>query len=97
VILWTVSFAAILVATLGWAAAASATPLAGSSIPQAVSPADNEQIPAGTIPTFVVQRGPGGSNYGGRYEGTLDSYAIVVSRDPTVRRPRCPGGQLSLI
>lgn len=65
---------------------AKATPLQGSSIPMPVSPADGAQVTAGTLPTFVIQRqrGPGGSNYGGRYDGSFDIYGINVSADPTV-------------
>lgn len=80
---WLVAAAAAAGCLLG-PAAANATPLSGSSRPVAVSPADNAQVVAGTLPTFVIQRGPGGSNYGGRYDGAGDSYAIAVSRDPTV-------------
>jgi len=75
--------ALIAAAAIAAAPAAHATPLAGSSIPQPVSPADGAQIAAGTVPTFVIQRGPGGSNYGGRYDGSFDIYGINVSADPT--------------
>lgn len=81
---WLIAVSVTGTALMGLAGAASATPLAGSSFPQSISPDDNAQIMVGSIPTFVIQRGPGGSNYGGRYDGTLDSYTIVVSSDPTV-------------
>jgi hypothetical protein len=75
--------AAAIVGAIGLPASAAAAPLQGSSIPQPISPADGAEIPVGTIPTFVIERGPGGSNYGGRYDGTLDSYSIHISSDPT--------------
>lgn len=76
--------AAIAVLAVAAAGDARAVPLEGSSRPVPLEPADGAEIEVGAVPTFRFARGPGGSNYGGRYDGTYDLYRIAVSRDPTI-------------